>query len=192
MQHKSWQSTRTTLRTTPRTTCSDSCLFSSLSRTLSGTLSRTLSRISRGVFMQKGIRQYLAMHLYFYLASNQLSICLPIYLSYDSLPILQTATKSVPCLAKALRLPQTLRLTLRKCCSCHKHFTRVLRLPRNLYLILRHCCVCHKHFTKVLPPATQSVFDLATAASATKFALALAKVLRLPRNLYPSSSCHAI
>ena len=63
-------------------------------------------------------------------------------------------------LAKVLRLPRNLYLTLRKCCACHEIYTwpcesaapatkstldlaKVLRLPRNLYLTLRKCYACH-------------------------------------------------
>ena len=57
-------------------------------------------------------------------------------------------------LAKVLRLPRNLYLTLRKCCACHEPspssqtvLAKVLRLPRNLYLTLRKCCACHEIYT---------------------------------------------
>ena len=69
------------------------------------------------------------------------------------------ATKSVPDLAKVLRLPRNLHRILRKCCAWHEICTRpcesavpatksaldlakVLCLPRSLYLTLRKRCAC--------------------------------------------------
>ena len=141
------------------------------------------------------------------------------------------ATKSILDLAKVLRLPRNLYLTLRKCCACHAIQTlRNLRAavpmvpsPRpfrdrsetvpgpfrdRLRTGVATEVVCalsgspihawHQRFCNLLSPSSQKV-DAApceSAAPATKSVLDLAKVLRLPRNLYLTlrkcCTCHAI
>ena len=141
------------------------------------------------------------------------------------------ATKSILDLAKVLRLPRNLYLTLRKCCACHAIQTlRNLRaaVPRvpsprplrdrsetvpgpfrdRLHTGVATEVVCalsgspihawHQRFCNLLSPSSQKV-DAApceSAAPATKSVLDLAKVLRLPRNLYLTlrkcCTCHAI
>ena len=57
------------------------------------------------------------------------------------------AAKSVPDLAKVLRLPRNLYLTLRKCCACREICTglaKVLRLPQNLCPTLQKHGACRE------------------------------------------------
>ena len=120
------------------------------------------------------------------------------------------ATKSTLDLAKALRLPRNLYLTLRKCCACH-----AIQTLRNLRAAVPASVQASQprwfahspeaQFTHsanvfcILPSPSSQRVDAApceNAATATKSILDLAKVLRLPRNLYLTlrrcCACHAI
>ena len=138
------------------------------------------------------------------------------------------ATKSILDLAKVLRLPRNLYLTLRKCCACHAiqtlrnlraavpmgpspnpFRTRSETVPRPFRDRLRTGVaaevVCAQSGSPIhaqrqrflhlaIPQLAESACE--SAAPATKSILDLAKVLRLPRNLYLTlrkcCACHAI
>ena len=134
------------------------------------------------------------------------------------------ATKSILDLAKVLRLPRNLYLTSRKCCACHAIQTlRNLRAtvpmgpsPRPFRDRSETASVqasqprwfAHSpgaQFTHsanvfcILPSPSSQRADAApceSAAPATKSILDLAKMLRLPRNLYLTlrkcCACHEI
>ena len=123
-------------------------------------------------------------------------------------------------LAKVLRLPRNRYLTLRKCCACHEIYTCETFARPCQWARLRDrsetACVqasqprwfAHSpeaQFTHsanvfcILPSPSSQRVDAApceSAAPATKSILDLAKVLRLPRNLYLTlrkcCACHAI
>ena len=131
------------------------------------------------------------------------------------------ATKSILDLAKVLRLPRNLHLTLRKCCACH-----AIQTLRNLRAAVpmgpsprpfrtrsapasaqasqprwfAHCP--EAQFTHsanvfcILPSPQLAESACESAAPATKSILDLAKVLRLSRNLHLTlrkcCACHAI
>ena len=131
------------------------------------------------------------------------------------------ATKSILDLAKVLRLPRNLHLTLRKCCACHAIQTlRNLRaavpmgpvsetVPNPFRTRLRTgvaaevvCALSgspiHAQRQRFLHLAIPQLAESAceSAAPATKSILDLAKVLRLSRNLHLTlrkcCACHAI
>ena len=118
------------------------------------------------------------------------------------------ATKSILDLAKVLRLPGNLYLTLRKCCACHaiqtlRNLRTAVPMGPSLRLFRDRLrtgvaaeVVCaqpgspihaqRQRFLHLAIPSSQRV-DAApceSAAPATKSILDLAKALRLPRNLY--------
>ena len=119
------------------------------------------------------------------------------------------ATKSAPDLAKVLRLPRNLHMTLPKCCACREICTRpceraapatkyvpglakVLRLPRNLNLPCLAKALPLPRNPHLTLPKVCYIRPCQSAAPATKSAPGLAKVLRLPRNtnLAKPARCH--
>ena len=122
------------------------------------------------------------------------------------------ATKSILDLAKVLRLPRNLYLTLRKCCACHEIYTdlaKVLRLPRNSNLAKPSRGRANGPVSETVPRPFRDRSETASVQasqprwfahspeaqfthSANVFCIlpspssqrVLAKVLRLPRNLY--------
>ena len=117
------------------------------------------------------------------------------------------ATKSILDLAKVLRLPRNLHLTLRKCCACH-----AIQTLRNLRAAVPMGPSPRPFRTRSAPASAQAsqprwfahcpeaqfthsanVFCILPSPSSQRV---LAKVLRLPRNLYLTlrkcCACHEI
>ena len=117
------------------------------------------------LFLFVSLPIYLFLYLPIYYLSVYLSICLFVYLSvclstYPSIciSIFQSAspceraspTTNFACgLAKALRRPRNVYLTLRKCCAFDCQPNKVLRLPGSLRISLPKRCACHTKLTSL-------------------------------------------